>query len=53
MVQTFNPFQLFFILPRDAGEEREPAPDSIRGRGLNRAQRFNGWNVWNGVFYGS
>src|SRR4029077_13964230 len=28
-----------FILPRDAGEDR--------GRGLNRAPRLNGLNVWN------
>jgi hypothetical protein len=24
-----------FVLPRDASEEKEPAPDSIRGEGWN------------------
>jgi hypothetical protein len=44
-VQAVPAVQTPFFIPRDAGDKR--------GGGLNRAQRLNGWNVWNGVFYGS
>jgi hypothetical protein len=41
-VQTVQAVQApFLILPRVAGEERQPAPDSIRGVG------WNDWNDWN------
>jgi hypothetical protein len=33
-----------FILPRGAGEEREPAPDLIPGGGLEQLERWNDWN---------
>jgi hypothetical protein len=38
-----------FILPRDAGEEREPALSLSKGGGLNGAQRLNRAGRLNGL----
>jgi len=48
-VQAVPAAQTPFFLPRDAGEER--GGDLNRPR--TRSGGLNGWNVWNGVFYGS